>query len=229
MRQGLHAHNAVLPEQPVDPGGSPLSALRRAKTIAVVSDVPIVERAPIVDLWLKAARRAGATIAYERPKTAVDALVTDDAEKAVGIDATHVYVLPLTPNGHGVADAWSAAGDEDPVDAEPVVVVISGDEAALNEDVRALASEATVVIGIGMFEESFRGIADFVLPGTSYLERDGTTINLEGGCSASAERCSRRCRTCSRGWRSSPSASASRSRRTPRWSSTRSRRNASAA
>jgi predicted molibdopterin-dependent oxidoreductase YjgC len=31
-----------------------------------------------------------------------------------------------------------------------------------------------------MFEESFRGLADLVLPGTSYLERDGTTINLEG-------------------------------------------------
>jgi predicted molibdopterin-dependent oxidoreductase YjgC len=31
-----------------------------------------------------------------------------------------------------------------------------------------------------MFVESFRGIADLVLPGTSYLERDGTTINLEG-------------------------------------------------
>ncbi len=180
MRQGLHAHNAVLPEQPVDPGGSPLSELRRAKTIAVLSDVPVVERAPIVDLWLKAARRAGATIGYERPKATVDALVTDDAGKAAGITATHVYVLPLTPNGHGVADAWSAAGDEDPVDAEPRVVIISGDEAALNEDVRALAAEAAVVIGIGMFEESFRGIADFVLPGTSYLERDGTTINLEG-------------------------------------------------
>src|SRR4029077_19802463 len=110
MRQGLHAHNAVLPEQPVDPGGSPLSELRRAKTIAVLSDVPVVERAPIVDLWLKAARRAGAGIGYERPKVAVDALVTDDAAKAAGITATHVYVLPLTPNGHGVADAWSAAG-----------------------------------------------------------------------------------------------------------------------
>ena len=31
-----------------------------------------------------------------------------------------------------------------------------------------------------MFEESFRGLADLVLPGTSYLERDGTTLNLEG-------------------------------------------------
>ena len=31
-----------------------------------------------------------------------------------------------------------------------------------------------------MFEESFRGWCDLVLPGTSYLERDGTTVNLEG-------------------------------------------------
>src|SRR6476469_3677079 len=43
-----------------------------------------------------------------------------------------------------------------------------------------MAAEADTVIGIGMFEESFRGMADLVLPGTSYLERDGTTINLEG-------------------------------------------------
>ena len=41
-------------------------------------------------------------------------------------------------------------------------------------------SARTAVIGIGMFEESFRGLADLVLPGTSYLERDGTTVNLEG-------------------------------------------------
>jgi predicted molibdopterin-dependent oxidoreductase YjgC len=31
-----------------------------------------------------------------------------------------------------------------------------------------------------MFEETFRGWCDLVLPGTSYLERDGTTVNLEG-------------------------------------------------
>jgi predicted molibdopterin-dependent oxidoreductase YjgC len=36
------------------------------------------------------------------------------------------------------------------------------------------------VIGIGMFRDSFHGLAHLVLPGTSYLERDGTTINLEG-------------------------------------------------
>src|SRR5205807_7135993 len=54
------------------------------------------------------------------------------------------------------------------------------DEAATDPSVRALAADAELVIGIGMFEESFRDLADLVLPGTSYLERDGTTINLEG-------------------------------------------------
>ena len=31
-----------------------------------------------------------------------------------------------------------------------------------------------------MFAEELRGIADLVLPATSYLERDGTMVNLEG-------------------------------------------------
>ena len=66
------------------------------------------------------------------------------------------------------------------MDVEPELVVISGDEAALDPSVRALAEHAKTVIGIGMFEASFRGLADLVLPGTSYLERDGTTVNLEG-------------------------------------------------
>jgi NADH dehydrogenase/NADH:ubiquinone oxidoreductase subunit G len=180
LRRGLGAHNAVLPEEPSEFGGSPLSAIRAARTIAVLTDVPVVERAPVVDLWLRAARRGGARIVYDLPEGPVDALITDDPAKAVGIEAGNVYFLPLTPNGRGVADAWSAAGDEEPGDDEPRVVVIFGDEAALNDDVRAMAAEAEVVIGIGMFENSFRGIADLVLPGTSYLERDGTTINLEG-------------------------------------------------
>jgi NADH dehydrogenase/NADH:ubiquinone oxidoreductase subunit G len=180
MRRGLGAHNAVLPEEPSEFGGSPLSAIRRAKTIAVITDTPVVERAPVVDLWLRAARRAGAQVTYEAPEGPVDALVTDDHAAVGRVEAAHVYFLPLTPNGRGIADAWSAAGDEEPGDDAPRVVLISGDEAATNDDVRAMAAEADVVIGIGMFESSFRGMADLVLPGTSYLERDGTTINLEG-------------------------------------------------
>ena len=181
MRQGLSADSAVLPEEvpdALDSYRAPLSALRDAKTIAVFCDEPVVERAPVVELWLKAARRKGATITYGAPAGPVDALVTDQPDATFG--AHDVYYLPRTPNGRGVTDAWSAAGDSDPVDGKPRVVVISGDEAATDPAVRAMAAEAEIVIGIGMFVESFRGIADLVLPGTSYLERDGTTINLEG-------------------------------------------------
>ena len=91
------------------------------------------------------------------------------------------FHLPATPNGRGVADAWAAAADGDEQDPEPIkLLVVSGDEAAADPGVRALAERADTVLGIGMFRQPFRGLADLVLPGTSYLERDGTTINLEG-------------------------------------------------
>ena len=57
---------------------------------------------------------------------------------------------------------------------------MSGDEAAANPDVRALAERATKVLAISMFRSPLSGWADLVLPGTSYLERDGTYMNLEG-------------------------------------------------
>ncbi|MGH3002832.1 MAG: 2Fe-2S iron-sulfur cluster-binding protein [Gaiellaceae bacterium] len=183
LRRGLGAHGAVLPEpvpDTLDAWRSPLSTIRAAKTVVVLCDVPAVERAPIVDLWIRAARRAGATVTFEAPDGPVDVLITDDESKAAGVTAESVYYLPLTPNGRGVSDAWSAAGDGEPGDQKPRVLIISGDEAATDPSVVAMAAEADTVIGIGMFEESFRGLADLVLPGTSYLERDGTTINLEG-------------------------------------------------
>jgi NADH dehydrogenase/NADH:ubiquinone oxidoreductase subunit G len=181
LRRGLGANEAVLPEEVPDGFDgyrAPLSALRDAKSIAVLCDEPVIERAPVVDLWLRSARRKGATITYGVPAGDVEALVTDHAGPRYG--ATNVYYLPRTPNGRGVTDAWSAAGDGEPVDEKPRLLVISGDEAATDPSVRAMAAEADFVLGIGMFESSFRGIADLVLPGTSYLERDGTTVNLEG-------------------------------------------------
>jgi len=60
------------------------------------------------------------------------------------------------------------------------VLVVSGDEAAANPDVRALAEGAESVIALTMFQGLAVGWADLVLPGTSYLERDGTYVNLEG-------------------------------------------------
>jgi NADH dehydrogenase/NADH:ubiquinone oxidoreductase subunit G len=183
LRQGLGAHEAVLPESVpdfLDDRRAPLSAIRSAKSVCVLTDEPVVDRAPVVDLWIRAARRGGATVTHELPAGPVDVLVTDVAARASQVEATSVYYLPCTPNGRGVADAWSAAGHGDPGDAELRLLVISGDDAAADPSVRALAERAATVIGIGMFEESFRGIADLVLPATSYLEREGTTVNLEG-------------------------------------------------
>jgi NADH dehydrogenase/NADH:ubiquinone oxidoreductase subunit G len=189
LRVGLGAHEAVLPEQipdELDSFRAPLSTIRDAPTVVVLCDEPVVERAPVVDLWIKAARRNGATILCELPEGPIEGavLICDDAERtpwlARDLGAAAAFYLPRTPNGRGVADAWSAASDGEPEDAEPELVVISGDEAALDPGVRAMAERAKAVIGIGMFEASFRDLADLVLPGTSYLERDGTTVNLEG-------------------------------------------------
>jgi NADH-quinone oxidoreductase subunit G len=46
--------------------------------------------------------------------------------------------------------------------------------------VRALAERAERVLVTSMFQGLASGWADLVLPGTSYLERDGTYVNLEG-------------------------------------------------
>jgi predicted molibdopterin-dependent oxidoreductase YjgC len=60
------------------------------------------------------------------------------------------------------------------------VLIVSGDEAAGNPNVRGLAERAEHVIVCSMFHGLAAGWADLVLPGTSYLERDGTYVNLEG-------------------------------------------------
>ena len=150
------------------------------------SSEPVAERAPVVDLWIKAARRNGARILTEIPDERIDGavLISDDADRcawfARDMGAAAAFYLPRTPNGRGVTDAWSAASDGEPDEAEPRLVIVSRELAANDPSVRALAQRAERVIGIGMFEQTFKGWCDLVLPGTSYLERDGTTLNLEG-------------------------------------------------
>ncbi len=91
------------------------------------------------------------------------------------------FQLLETANGRGVADAWAAAAEGEEADPEPIeLLIVSGDEAAANPDVRALAERASKVLAISMFRSPLAGWTDLVLPGTSYLERDGTYMNLEG-------------------------------------------------
>src|SRR3989440_7547075 len=81
VRVGLGSHEAMLPEEVshgLDAYGLPLSALRDAQVVVVLGDVSVAERAPIVDLWIKAARRNGARILHELNEQAVR-----DADRAI--------------------------------------------------------------------------------------------------------------------------------------------------
>src|SRR5206468_8322147 len=99
---------------------APLSSIRDATAVVVLCDEPVVERAPVVELWIKAARRNGACILRELPNAPIEGsvLVTDDATNAAWhaarCGAAAAFYLPSTPNGRGVADAWSAASDGEP-------------------------------------------------------------------------------------------------------------------
>jgi len=218
LRGGLGAHTAVLPEETspaLDAFRLPLSAIRDAELVVVLGDEPVPERAPVVDLWLKAARRKGAEMhhagdALEGCRTLAGA---DDelgkrlreSERAIlvwsseeGAGGAHLaalaralgfadrpgsgaFHLQRTANGRGVADAWAAADDGESEAPEPIgLLVVSGDEAAADPNVRALAERSEHVLVTSMFHGLAVGWADLVLPGTSYLERDGTYVNLEG-------------------------------------------------
>jgi NADH-quinone oxidoreductase subunit G len=224
MRQGLGAHTAVLPEETSDALDSfrlPLSAIRDADIVVVLGDEPMAERAPIVELWIKAARRRGADIVTVGPAGAVQSApgaaaiefrkLVDErpelrtSERVVLIwsgsgghggvtvaalagelglaekPGSGAFHLPAAANARGVTEAWSCAADESAPNPQPIrLLVVSGDEAAADPNVRQLAEHAETVLAISMFERLVRGWAGLVLPGTSYLERDGTYVNLEG-------------------------------------------------
>jgi NADH-quinone oxidoreductase subunit G len=218
LRGGLGAHTAVLAEETspaLDAFRLPLAAIRDAELIVVLGDEPVAERAPVVDLWLRAARRAGAELHHEgdalegcrrladkrvalgkRLRASERAILIWSSEEGAG--GAHLaalarklgfagkpgagaFHLPQTPNGRGVADAWAAAADDEGETPEAIgLLVVSGDEAAADPNVRALAERSERVLVTSMFHGLGAGWADLVLPGTSYLERDGTYVNLEG-------------------------------------------------
>jgi anaerobic selenocysteine-containing dehydrogenase len=69
------------------------------------------------------------------------------------------FHLPATPNARGVAEAWAAAADEDEAEPEGIaLLVVSGDEAASDPGVRALAERADHVIVVSLFRLAGRGL-----------------------------------------------------------------------
>ncbi len=235
VREGCGSDLALLPEE-WDPGleafRAPLSAIRDAEVCLVLGDQPVVERAPVVDLWLRAARRNGGEviavnasgdvqvapgsaaqvaaslregdIPTELKATAMRlrsakriALVWSDDDTTGGrhigalANELHengkaevsVYVLPRTPNGRGVPAAWYETGEgrsDPPEEGEIGALIVSGDEAAYDPRVAELAGRARFVLTTAMFQSDLTAWSHVVVPGTSYLERDGTMVNLEG-------------------------------------------------
>jgi NADH-quinone oxidoreductase subunit G len=203
LRVALDSHQAMLPEEisgALDAYRLPLSSIRDADVVVVLGDVPVVERAPVVDLWIRSARRNGAKIVDDANDPAVaeaqrvvlvwsgpggrgGATVAKLAEK-LGLaerEGCGAFHLQETPNGRGVADAWAACCDEEAEAPDSIgLLVVSGDEAAADENVRALAEQAEATIVLSMFGGLAAGWADLILPGTGYLEREGTFVNLEG-------------------------------------------------
>ena len=228
LRRGLGAHSAVLDEPTsaaLDAFRAPLSTIGDAELVVVVGDDEVVDRAPIVDLWLRKARRGGAEIVTIGARGSVAAPMGGAADalrellaptselgarlrasdRAVLLwsgagggggarlaEAAHelgfggkpgcgAFHLPATPNPRGVSEAWAAAADADEVPHDDIgLLIVSGDEAAASQGVRALAEHAGAVIAVTMFHSLAVGWADLVLPATAALERDGTAMNLEG-------------------------------------------------
>jgi hypothetical protein len=86
----LGAHTAVFPEEvsdALDAVRVPLSDIRDADVIAILGDAPIVERAPVVDLWIKDARRRGARVLHELDEDAIR-------------EAEHAILVWCGPGGH---------------------------------------------------------------------------------------------------------------------------------
>ncbi len=227
VQDGLGSRTALLPEAFNPSLGrfrAPLSAIRDADVCLVVGDEPVVERAPIVDLWLRLARREGAEIVTVHPSGTVPvaagsaaavcaALASGDPPKELRTTArslkraakvslvwsqddpsggahiaaladklgekASVYYLPRTANGRAVAEAWGSA-DTPAAEGEIGALIVSGDEAASDPQVRELAERARFVLTTTTFENELTLWSHVVLPGTSYLERDGTFVNLEG-------------------------------------------------
>ncbi|HXH88334.1 MAG TPA: 2Fe-2S iron-sulfur cluster-binding protein [Gaiellaceae bacterium] len=210
LREGLGAHSAVLPEatsSALDAFRAPLSTIGHAKLVVVIGEERVADRAPIVELWIKQARRNGGEVIEQAEATldpelesrlrASDSAVLiwsgrgggggarlAELAHSLGFDGKPgcaAFQLPATPNGRGVAEAWAAAADGDEENPEPIgLLIVSGDEAASDPAVRALAERAEHVVALTMYQGLALGWADLVLPGTSYLERDGSFVNLEG-------------------------------------------------
>jgi NADH-quinone oxidoreductase subunit G len=119
VREGFGAHQVVLPEEVgsgLDAYRVPLSAIGAAELVVVVGDEPVSERAPIVDLWIRAARRNGAEIltfgpagTSARPPGDAPAVARELADRRTALgkrlhESERAVLVWSGPGGRGGAD-----------------------------------------------------------------------------------------------------------------------------
>ena len=200
LRRGARADR-----RPLDQGRAPQ---RRARRSTELDEKAVRERRP----RRPRSGRAPAAAAARRSRR------TRSGSASPARTAAAPSTCPTTPNGRGVADAWAAAADEEPAEPESVgLLIVSGDEAANDPNVRALAEKAESVIAVSMFHGLAAGWADLVLPGNE-LPRARRHVREPRRPAAAAPplgdaACAGRARVARR---SSRRASASSSRRTRR-------------
>ena len=202
VRQGADSHDAVLPEEvsgALDAYRLPLSAIADAQVVAVLGDVPLArERADRRPLGAEGApeRRADrhlrgrgrrtptASCSSGRARAAAPACASRSSPRSSASPARTAAARSSCPRRRTAA-ASPTRGRRPPTRSRATMdsiglLIVSGDEAAGDPNVRGLAERADAVIAISMFHGLAVGWADLVLPGTSYLERDGTYVNIEG-------------------------------------------------
>src|SRR4029453_4297319 len=120
---------------------APLSSIGQADVVLILGDEPVAERAPIVDLWVRLARRNGAETLYnpheDRVRSAERAVLmwVGDCDEDTNVTALAKslgcpgFHLPRTANGRGVADAWAAAADAAAQNPEPIGPLIGSGRA----------------------------------------------------------------------------------------------------
>ncbi len=142
VRQGLGSDAAILPDDPhpaLEAYAAPLSAIRSAEVCVVVGDEPVVERAPLVDLWLRAARRAGAEVITINPAGSVQVPPGSAARVCAAL-----HDLDRAPDElETVARAIR--------DVERVALVWSGDDEAGSAHLAALADALDLGDGSGAY------------------------------------------------------------------------------
>lgn len=131
----------------------------------------------------KALAGDGSTVVVYR-----DGELSDAAQSALvaalGLDAdgSGLLALPGAPNARGLAAVGiTAARAEDLGDAKAFVFFTpDGSELWAQPAWRELIDGAAWTAAVSTFEGALSAAADFVIPGTEPLEKDGTLVNLEG-------------------------------------------------